>query len=83
MEGNALFHNALNTFYIWLYSVRQLVKDHLTREETCCLPPLHGLLFMINSTDKIAHTTAFVKPLLELWLEQAVAGKKNSSMGPP
>ena len=27
--------NALNTFYLWLYSVRHTVKDHSDKEETC------------------------------------------------
>ena len=27
-EGNVLFNDALNTFYLWLYGVRHMVKDH-------------------------------------------------------
>ena len=27
-EGNVLFNDALNTFYLRLYSVRYMVKDH-------------------------------------------------------
>ena len=27
-EGNVLFNDALNTFYLWLYGVRDIVKDH-------------------------------------------------------
>ena len=27
-EGNVLFNDALNTFYLRLYGVRHLVKDH-------------------------------------------------------
>ena len=27
-EGNVLFNNALNTFYLRLYGVRHMVKDH-------------------------------------------------------
>ena len=27
-EGNTLFNNALNTFYLRLYGVRHMVKDH-------------------------------------------------------
>ena len=27
-EGNVLFNNTLNTFYLWLYGVRHMVKDH-------------------------------------------------------
>ena len=36
-EGNVLFNDSLNTFYLWLYGRGTL------------LPPLHGLLFLINS----------------------------------
>ena len=36
-EGNVLFNDALNTFYLLLYGVRHMVKDHSDRrEETCC-----------------------------------------------
>ena len=27
-ERNVLFNDALNTFYLWLYGVRHMVKDH-------------------------------------------------------
>ena len=32
MEGSVLFNNALNTFYLWLYGVRHIVKDHSDSE---------------------------------------------------
>ena len=35
-EGNVLFNDALNTFYLRSHGVRHMVKDHLDREETCC-----------------------------------------------
>ena len=47
-EGNALFNNALNTFYLRLYGVGHMVKDHSDSERGNLLPP-HGLLFPINS----------------------------------
>ena len=47
-EGNVLFNDALNTFYLWLYGVRHMVKDHSDSERGNPLPP-HGLLFPINS----------------------------------
>ena len=31
-EGNVLFNNVLNTFYLWLYGVIHMVKDHSDRE---------------------------------------------------
>ena len=27
-EGNVLFNDAQNTFYLWLYGIRHMVKDH-------------------------------------------------------
>ena len=32
-EGNILFNDALNTFYLQLYGVRHMVKDHPDSEE--------------------------------------------------
>ena len=31
-EGNVLFNDALNTFYLRLYGVRHMVKDHSDSE---------------------------------------------------
>ena len=47
-EGNVLFNDALNTFYLRLYGVGHMVKDHTDSERGNPLPP-HGLLFPINS----------------------------------
>ena len=46
-SGNVLFNDALNTFYLRLYGVRHMVKDHSDSERGNLLPP-HGLLFPIN-----------------------------------
>ena len=63
-----------------------MVKDHSDSEKGNPLPP-HSLLLSINSkgsfymhhpTDRITHTTAFVTPVVG-----ALAGTRNSSMGPP
>ena len=35
-EVNDLFNDALNTFYLRLYSINHMVKDNLMSEETCC-----------------------------------------------
>ena len=42
-ERNMLFNDALNTFYLWLYGVRHMVKDHSDSEKGNPLPP-HRLL---------------------------------------
>ena len=31
-KGNILFNDALNTFYLWLYGVGHILKDHLDSE---------------------------------------------------
>ena len=70
-EGNVLFNDAFNTFYLWLYGVGHMVKDHSDCERGNPLPP-HRLLFPINSKGSfiwITHTTAFVTPVVEHWLE--------------
>ena len=47
-ERNVLFNDALNTFYLRLYGVRHMVKDHSDCEKGNPLPP-HRLLLSINS----------------------------------
>ena len=47
-ERNVLFNDALNTFYLRLYGVKHMVKDHSDSERGNPLPP-HGLLFPISS----------------------------------
>ena len=47
-EGNVVFNDAFNTFYIRLYGVRHMVKDHSDSEKGNSLPP-HRLLLPINS----------------------------------
>ena len=69
-EGNVLFNDALNTFYLRLYGIGHMVEDHSDSDRG------NPLLFPINSkgvadhpTERIAHTTAFVTPVVEHWLE--------------
>ena len=79
-----LFNDALNTFYLRLYGVRHMVKDHSDSERGNPLLP-HGLLFPINSKgsfictipDRIAHTTAFVIPVVDHWLEREITQWKD------
>ena len=47
-EGNILFSDALKTFYLRLYGVRHMVKDHSDSEKGNPLPP-HKLLFPNSS----------------------------------
>ena len=54
-EGNVLFNDALNTFYIRLYGVGHMVEDHSDSERGNPLPP-HRLLFPISSKGYIICT---------------------------
>ena len=56
-EGNVLFNDALNTFYLRLYGVGHMVKDHSNSERGNPLP-LHGLLFPINGKSSFICTTS-------------------------
>ena len=47
-EGNVLFNDTLNTFYLQLYGVNHMVKDHSDSEKGNPLLP-HRLLVPINS----------------------------------
>ena len=47
-ERNVLFNDALNTFYLRLYGVRHMVKDHSDSEKGNPQSP-HRLLLSINS----------------------------------
>ena len=64
-ERNVLFNDALNTFYLRLYGIGHMVKDHRDNQRGNLLPALHGLLFLISSKifymhhtkDRIAYTS--------------------------
>ena len=82
-EGNVLFNDTLSTFYLQLYGIRHMVKDHSERGNPL-LP--HGLLFPINSnvffnmhhpTYRITHTTFFVTPVEDNWLERELMTKTS------
>ena len=64
MEGNILLNDALNTFYLWLYGIGYMVRDHSYCARGNLWLPLQGLLFLISSSgsfiDRIAHNMAFV-----------------------
>ena len=84
-EGNVLFNDALNTFYLRLYGVGHMVKDHSDSERGNPLPP-HGLLFQFaarvllyapsHRQDSTYHGLCYTS-------RGVLAGTRNSSMGPP
>ena len=57
-----------------------VVKDHSDSEKGNPLPPWatlsdeqQGLFYLHHPTDKITHTTAFVTPVVDHWLEREIA----------
>ena len=54
-EGNVLFNDALNTFYLRSYGVGHMVKNHSDCERGNPLPP-HGLLLPISSKGSVICT---------------------------
>ena len=67
-------------FYLRLYGVRHMVKDHTDSEKGNPLPP-HRLLLSINSKGSFIctipqtglHIPLFVTPVVEHWLEREIA----------
>ena len=84
-EGNGLFNDALNTFYLRLYGVGHMVKDHSDSERGNPLPPLHGLLFPFSSMGSFICTThrhdstyhGLFTPVVEHWLERDKPKRKK------
>ena len=74
-EGNVLFNDALNTFYLRLYGARHMVKDHSVSERGNPLPP-HGLLFPITARVHLyapSHRQDSTYHGLCHWLERKIA----------
>ena len=84
-EGNVLFNDALNTFYLRLYSIRHMVQDHSDCDRGNPLPQ-HGYFFRLTARvllyapshrqDSIYHSLCYTS-------RGALARTRNSSMGPP
>ena len=79
-EGNVLFNDALNTFYVRLYGVRHMVKD----QSICCRHMVYSfrlaarvlLYASSHRQDNTYHGLCYTS-------RGALAGTRNSSMGPP
>ena len=67
-EGNVLFNDALNTFYLRLYSVGQIHSAKVVWSELNCQE--HSILH--HPTDRIAFTMVFVISVEEHWLEREI-----------
>ena len=84
-EGNVLFNDAINTFYLRLYGVRHMVKDHSDSEignprrhigcsfRLAARVILHGSSHRLNNT---YHGLCYTS-------RGALVGTRNSSIGPP
>ena len=81
-EGNVLFNDSLNTFYLRLYGIEHMVKDHSDSEIGNPLPPhfrLSARVLLYASShrqDNTYHGLCYTS-------RGALAGTRNSSMGPP
>ena len=58
-----------STHFIYGY----MASDHSDSEKGNPLPPQQGFFYMYHPTDRITHTTAFVTPVVEHWLEREIA----------
>ena len=84
-ERNVLFNDALNTFYLRLYGVRHMVKDHSDSEKGNPLSP-HRLLLSLTARVLLyapSHRQDNTHHGLCYTSRGALAGTRNSSMGPP
>ena len=77
-----LFNDALNTIYLRLYGVGHMVKDHSDNERGNLLSP-HGLLFSISSKGSFICIIPQIGKYIHYTSRGALAGRKNSSVGPP
>ena len=85
-EGNLLFNDALKTFYLRLYGVRYMVKDHSDSERGNPLPHYMGYSFRLAARvllyapsrrqNNTYHGLCYTS-------RGALAGMNNSSNGPP
>ena len=77
-ERNDLFNDVLNTFYLRLYGVRHMVKDHSDSEKGNSYRLTARVLLYAPShrQDNTYHGLCYTS-------RGALAGTRNSSMGPP
>ena len=83
-EGNVLVNDALNTFYLRLYGVRHMIKNHSSREETHCHHYM-GYSFLLSARDLLyasSHRQCSANHSLCYTSHGELAGTGNSSMGP-
>ena len=84
-ERSVLFNDALNTFYLRLYGVRHMVKDHSDSEKG---NPCRHIGYSYRLTARVllyapSHRQDNTYHGLCYTSRGALAGTRNSSMGPP
>ena len=84
-EGNVLLNDAPNTFYVWLFGVGHMAKDHWDSERGNRCRHM-GYSFRLAERDHRyapSHRQDTIYPYLCYTSCGALAGIRNSSMGPP
>ena len=84
-ERNVLFNDALNTFYLRLYGIRHMVKDHSDSEKGTRCRHI-GYSFRLTARVLLyasCHRQDNTSQGLCYTSCGALAGTRNSSMGPP
>ena len=76
-EVNVLFNDSLNTFYGIGHMVKGPFRQRERKPATATWATLsdqqQGFFYMHHLIDRIAHTTTFVTPVVEHWLERESA----------
>ena len=71
-DGNVLFNNALNTFYLRLYGIRHMVNDHSDNERGNLLYCVYMVKVQLDSENgnllTTVHGLLFVTPIGEHFL---------------
>ena len=79
MSQTFLFNDAQNTFYLRLYGVGHMVKDHSDNEDSHCRHyigysfRLAARVILYTPSHRIAHTTVFATTIVEHWLEREIS----------
>ena len=66
-EGNVLFKNALNTFYLWLYGIGYMAKELRLQENKPAATIIWAALSVLLYAQ--SHRQPFATPVMDCWLE--------------
>ena len=70
-EGNVLFNDTINTFYLHLYGIRHMVKRKPSAATSWVIlfNQQQEIFYIHHPAARIAYSTAFVTPVVEHWVE--------------